>query len=97
MDLIRSEVAMKVTINLPDRLTDEVQKQGGDLPQWILSHLLLDAMKGGLITFDEFRESLSFYSEEDLHRFLKQNNILHDGGLLNLAGSCADIDLEVGD
>ena len=97
MDLIRSEVAMKVTIDLPDRLTDEVQKQGGDLSQWILSHLLLDAMKGGLITFDEFRESLSFYSEEDLHRFLKQNNILHDGGLLNLAGSCADIDLEVGD
>ena len=69
MDLIRSEVAMKVTIDLPDRLTDEVQKQGGDLSQWILSHLLLDAMKGGLITFDEFRESLSFYSEEDLHRF----------------------------
>ncbi|MDJ1177517.1 hypothetical protein PJF56_01445 [Roseofilum sp. BLCC_M91] len=88
---------MQITINLPDKLTDEVQKQWGDLSQWALSHLILDAMKGGLITFDEFRESLSFYSEEELNCFLKQNHMLHDGGLLNLAGSCADIDLEVDD
>jgi hypothetical protein len=88
---------MQVTIDLPDKLTDEVQKQWGDLSRWILSHLLLDAMKTGMITFDEFKKLLNFYSEEELNTFLKQNNMLHDGGLLNLAGSCADFDVEIDD
>ena len=88
---------MQVTIDLPDKLTDEVQKQWGDLSRWILSHLLLDAMKTGLITFDEFKELLNFNSEEELNTFLRQNNMLHAGGLLNLAGSCADIDFDIDD
>lgn len=88
---------MQITINLPDKLTEEVQKQTGDVSGWIVKNLVLEAMKTGLITFDEFKDLLIFNSEDELNAFLRQNNLLHDGGLLNLAGSCADIDFDIDD
>jgi hypothetical protein len=86
---------MQVTIDLPDQLTNKVQKQWGNLSQEILRHLVLRAFKEGLINFNEFKEMLGFSIDKDFKAFLAANMPLHAGGLLNLAGSCADFDIEI--
>ncbi|MEQ8971803.1 MAG: hypothetical protein RIE73_15575 [Coleofasciculus sp. C1-SOL-03] len=86
---------MQVTINLPDKLTAKVQNKWRDLPQEILRQLVLKAFREGLIDFEEFQELGTFASEGDLNEFLKQNNMLHSSGLLNLYGCCADDPIEV--
>ncbi|MEQ8464967.1 hypothetical protein [Coleofasciculus sp. E1-EBD-02] len=88
---------MQVTINLPDKLTAKVQNKWGDLPQEILRQLVLKAFKEGLIDFEEFQELGTFASKGDLNEFLKQNNMLHSSGLLNLYGCCAEDDFDVDD
>lgn len=88
---------MKITINLPDKLTERVQDKWGDLSQKILDKLVLEAFLEGLINFDEFREMLSFKNDRDLKAFLSANIPLHTSGLLDLAGSCADIDFIIDD
>ncbi|MEC4818885.1 MAG: hypothetical protein SAK29_37270 [Scytonema sp. PMC 1069.18] len=86
---------MQLIINLPDKLTQRFQDKWGDLSQKILDKLVLEAFLEGLINFDEFREMLSFKYDVDFQAFLSANIPLHNSGLLNLAGSCADIDFTV--
>jgi hypothetical protein len=88
---------MQITINLPDKLTERVQDKWGDLSQKILDKLVLEAFLEGLINFDEFREMLGFKNDVDFQAFLSANIPLHTSGLLNLAGSCADIDFTIDD
>ena len=88
---------MQITINLPDKLTERVQDKWGDLSQKILEKLVLEAFLEGLINFDEFREMLGFKNDVDFKAFLSANIPLHTSGLLNLAGSCADIDFTIDD
>ena len=57
-----------------------------------MANLVLDAFKDSLIDFDEMKDMLNFFSDTDLQEFLKQKNMLHSGGILNLYGACADID-----
>ncbi len=83
---------MQLTINLPDQLTEKIGDQWGDLQQKIIANLVLNALKEGLINFEEFKEMLNFFSDAELKNFLKQNNMLHAGGILNLYGSCPDLD-----
>lgn len=83
---------MQVTINLPDKLTEKLINKWGNLPQTIINNLVLEAFREGLINFDELNELLNFASDTELKDFLKQKNILHSAGLLNLYGTCADID-----
>ncbi|WP_066423872.1 hypothetical protein [Anabaena sp. 4-3] len=83
---------MQVTIDLPDKLTEKVLNKWVDLPQTILNNLVLEAFREGLINFDELKDLLNFTSDAELKEFLKQKNILHSAGLLNLYGACADID-----
>lgn len=86
---------MQITIDLPDKLTQKVQDKWGDLSQKVLDKLVLEAFLEGLINFDEFREILGFDNDISLKDFLSANIPLHNSGLLNLAGSCADIDFTV--
>ncbi|MEC4813314.1 MAG: hypothetical protein SAK29_08600 [Scytonema sp. PMC 1069.18] len=86
---------MQITIDLPDKLTQRVQDKWGDLYQKVLDKLVLEAFLEGLINFDEFREILGFENDISLKDFLSANIPLHNSGLLNLAGSCADIDFTV--
>jgi len=86
---------MQVTIDLPDKLTERVLGKWGDLSQKILDKLVLEAFLEGLINFDEFREMLGFKNDIALKAFLSANIPLHTSGLLNLAGSCADIDFTI--
>ncbi len=88
---------MQVTIDLPDKLTEKVLDKWGDLPQKILTDLVLNAFRDRLIDFDELKELLAFYSEGDFKELLRQENILHPGGILNLYGACADSDLAIDD
>ncbi|MBD2343669.1 hypothetical protein [Anabaena subtropica] len=83
---------MQVTIDLPDKLTEKIINKWGNLPQTIINNLVLEAFREGLINFDELNELLNFASDTELKDFLKQKNILHSAGLLNLYGTCADID-----
>ncbi|MBE9213940.1 hypothetical protein IQ247_14910 [Plectonema cf. radiosum LEGE 06105] len=86
---------MQITIDLPDKLTQKVQDKWGDLSQKVLDKLVLEAFLEGLINCDEFREILGFDNDISLKDFLSANIPLHNSGLLNLAGSCADIDFTV--
>ncbi len=83
---------MQLTINLPDQLTEKIGDQWGDLQQKIIANLVLNALKEGLINFEELKEILNFFSDAEIKEFLKQNNMLHSGGILNLYGACPDLD-----
>ena len=83
---------MQLTINLPEKLTEKVYSKWGDLSQKIIDKLVLEAFLEGLINFDEFKEMLDLHNDVDLKAFLEANIPLYNSGLLNLAGSCADID-----
>lgn len=86
---------MQITIDFPDKFTQRIQDKWGDLSQKVLDKLVLEAFLEGLINFDEFREILGFDNDTSLKNFLSANIPLHSSGLLNLAGSCADIDFTV--
>ncbi|NEP45176.1 MAG: hypothetical protein F6K35_40530 [Okeania sp. SIO2H7] len=88
---------MQVTINLPEGLTEKIGDRWGNLQQKILDKLILEAFLEGLINFDELRETLGLKDDADLKAFLLANIPLHNSGLLNLAGSCADLDFNVDD
>ena len=83
---------MQLTINLPEQLTEKIGEQWGDLQQKIIANLVLDAFQEGLINFEELKEILNFFSDAEVKEFLKQNNRLHSGGILNLYGACPDLD-----
>ena len=83
---------MQVTVNLPDKFTEKIKDEWGDLPQKILSELVLSALKDGLIDLDELKDMLGLGDDARLMEFLKKNNMLHASGIINLYGSCADID-----
>ena len=63
---------MQITIDLPDNLTDKIQNEWVNLPQKIIANLVLDALREGLIDFQEMKEMLNFFSEAELKEFLKQ-------------------------
>lgn len=84
---------MQITIDLPDKLTEKIQQQWGNLPQKILANLVLDAFRDGLIDFDEFKDMLNFFSDAELKEFFQQKNMLHSAGILNLYGACPDLDV----
>ncbi len=83
---------MQININLPDKLTEKVQDKWGNLQQKIIANLVKDAFREGLIDFDELKELLNFFSDAELMEFFQQNNMLHSKGILNLYGTCADLD-----
>lgn len=83
---------MQLTINLPDQFTEKIGDQWGDLQQKIITNLVLNALKEGLINFDEFKEMLNFFSDAELKKFLEQNNMFHSRGILNLSGTCPDLE-----
>ncbi|NEO57165.1 MAG: hypothetical protein F6K54_31300 [Okeania sp. SIO3B5] len=84
---------MQIKINLPDKLTEKVGGKWENLQQKIIANLALDAFREGLIDFDELKELLNFFSDTELLEFFKQNNMLHSQGILNLYGTCAELDL----
>jgi hypothetical protein len=88
---------MQITIDLPDLLVNRVKDHWGDLSDKIINQLVLEAFLEGLIDFDEFKEMLGLENNADLKTFLSANIPQHPSGLLNLAGSCADIDLKIDD
>lgn len=84
---------MQITIDLPDKLTEKIQGEWDNLSQKILANLVLDAFQDGLIDFDELKDMLNFFSDAELNDFLRQKNMLHSAGLLNLAGTRPDLEL----
>ena len=87
---------MQITVNLPDTLVDKIEDKWGNLSRKILRDLVLSAFRDGLIDLDELKEMLDIGDEADLNEFFRQNNMLHSSELINLSGSCADIDFDDG-
>jgi len=83
---------MEVIVNVPDKLREKIGNQWGDLPTKIIRNLVLMAFRDGLIELSELREMLCLKDEDDFTNVLKENHLLHNSGLLNLYGSCQDID-----
>ena len=84
---------MQITINLPDKLTEKIPNNWGNLSQKIIANLVLDAFKDGLIDFNEMKDILHFFSDRELQEFLQQKNMLHSHGIINLYGACPDLDI----
>lgn len=84
---------MQITIDLPDKLTDKVKDTWGDLSQKVLGQLVLEAFLEGLINFYELKEILNFSSDDELKEFFKQKNMLHSAGIINLSGTCPELEL----
>ena len=84
---------MQITVNLPDTLVDKIEDKWGNLSLKILRDLVLSAFRDGLIDLDELKEMLDIGDEAGLKEFFR-NNMLHSSGLINLSGSCADIDFD---
>lgn len=82
---------MQITLNLPDKLAGKIEDKWGDVSRKILRDLVLSAFRDGLIDLDELKEMLVIGDEVELKEFFRQNNMLHSSGLINLFGSCADI------
>lgn len=83
---------MEVIVNVPDKLREKIGNQWGDLSTKIISSLVLMAFLDGLIELSELREMLHLRDNDNFNAFLRDNHLLHNSGLLNLYGSCQDID-----
>ncbi len=84
---------MQITIDLPDKLAEKIQGKWDDLSQKIIASLVLEAFLEGLIDFDELKEILNLSSDDELKEFFKQKNMLHASGIINLAGTCPELEL----
>ena len=82
---------MKITVDLPDRLTERIAGSWQDVPGKVVSSLLVSAFRDRLISFEELWEMLALESDADKRLFLQREQVLHQGGLLNLYGTCADL------
>ena len=88
---------MKITIDLPERLTERIAESWEDVPGKVVSSLLVSAFRDRLISFEELWEMLALESDAAKCLFLQQEQVLHRGGLLNLYGACANLAIEVDD
>jgi len=89
---------MKITVDLPQMLTERITDRWEDVPGKVVASLLgllVSAFRDRLISFDELWEMLTLNSDEEKRLFLQREQVLHRGGLLNLYGSCADLNFEV--
>ncbi|AUS99965.1 hypothetical protein CLI64_05945 [Nostoc sp. CENA543] len=84
---------MQITIDLPDKLAEKIQEQWGNLSQKIIASLVLDVFLEGLIDFDELKEILNLSSDDELKEFFRQKNMLHASGIINLSGTCPELEL----
>ncbi len=85
---------MKITVDLPDKLTERIADSWQDVPGKVVASLLVSAFRDRLISFDELWEMLALESDTEKRLFLQREQVLHGGGLLNLYGACADLEIE---
>lgn len=88
---------MKITVDLPDRLTEKIADFWQDVPGKVVNTLLVSAFRDRLISFEELWEMLALKSDREKRLFLQREQVLHTGGLLNLYGTCANLSIEVDD
>ena len=86
---------MKVTVDLPEKLTERIADFWQDLPGKVINSLLVSAFRDRLISFEELWEMLALESDGEKRSFLQREQVLHRGGLLNLYGTCADLEMEL--
>ena len=81
---------MKITVNLPDKLT-EIGEQWGDLSQKIVDSLAFEAYKSKIISTAELGEILGFNSRWEIHDFLQKSEIYLNYEADDLADDLATI------
>ena len=75
---------MKITVDLPQTLTERIAGRWDDVPGKVVASVLVTAFRDRLISFDELWEMLALESDEEKHLFLQREQVIHRGGLLNL-------------
>ncbi|WP_036478552.1 UPF0175 family protein [Myxosarcina sp. GI1] len=66
---------MKITVDLPDKLTEKIGQQWGDLSKKVLDNIALEAYKSKIISTAELGEILGFSSRLEIYDFLKKSGV----------------------
>ncbi|MGL5076543.1 MAG: UPF0175 family protein [Waterburya sp.] len=66
---------MEITVNLPDKLTEKIGEQWGDLSKKVVDSLALEAYKSKIISTAELGEILGFSSRLEIHDFLQKSGV----------------------
>jgi hypothetical protein len=64
---------MQVTIEIPDRIAEQMQSQWHNLPQKLLESLSAEAYKAGIISRKQIQQLLKLPSLYEVDGFLKQS------------------------
>lgn len=82
---------MKITVDLPDKLTEKVGKQWGDLSKKVVDSLALEAYKSKIISTAELGEILNL-SRLEIHSFLQKSGVYLNYEAEDLAEDLVTID-----
>ena len=82
---------MKITIDLPDKLTEKIGKQWGDLSKKVTDSLALEAYHSRIISTAELGEILKL-SRLETHSFLQKSGVYLNYEAEDLAEDLATID-----
>ena len=82
---------MEITVNLPDKLTEKVGEQWGDLSKKIVDSLALEAYKSKIISTAELGEILGLNSRWEIYDFLQKSGVYLNYEADDLADDLATI------
>ena len=66
---------MEITIDLPDDIARQVQKQWGDIPRHVLESLALAWYQSGELNEEQVRHLLGYRTRLRVHAFLKDHGV----------------------
>ena len=83
---------MEIIVNLPDKLTEKVGSQWGDLSQKIVDSLALEAYRSKIISTAELGEILNLNTRWEINNFLQKSGVFLNYEAEDLAEDLATID-----
>lgn len=76
--LVKREIIMEITIQLPDDIADQLQERGMDLPRVALEKIAIEGAQSGELTDDQLRRLLGFETRMQVDAFLKSAGVYFD-------------------
>jgi hypothetical protein len=71
----QGESHMRVTIELPEDVSQALQERWGDVSRWTLEAIALEGYRSGALTESQVRRLLGVETRMDVHAFLKQAGV----------------------
>jgi hypothetical protein len=69
---------MQITIELPDELAEQIQRNSGDIGRRMLEALAAEGYRSGALTGRQIRQLLGLKNRYELDAFLKQAGIFRE-------------------